>query len=355
MKRHLTPTEKKALLDKFSEHLDKVSDCKIDFHEEIKSPEKVKIFYTPEAFSKTVRLIMSHSTEIAWHCLVRKKGADYEVYDVLSYPQTVGPAHVHVKMGRSFGDGKPKDPTKYYIDWYNEVVLEMPEEEEANLCGQCHSHVNMGTTPSSVDLTQQKEELELKGGKGYYLFQIWNKKLEVNTFLYDLDAGILYEKNDVDVIVEDDEFTSMSHEMLTVPEEKPKEEPKKEEKKSYPAETYDWEKYYRRYEMMSEYDDAYSDYLDDIRRPLQKFAVTIADRKDVENCTEFVIEAHDRKEAYDLFNTWIFSNEDRLDEELGLTYNENDPDLSILVMDVVQVGKGEPVDVSYAELAGEYN
>lgn len=346
MKRHLTQLEKQTLLNEFEKHLNEVTDGKVSFTKTITLPEKIKIYYTPDAFSKTVRLIMSHTMEVAWHCLVRKKDTNYEVYDVLSYPQTVGPAHVHVKMGRTFGDGNHKDPTKYYTDWYNEVVLNMPEEEEANLCGQCHSHVNMGTTPSSVDMAQQKEELELKGGTGYYLFQIWNKKLEVNSFLYDLDAGVIYEKEDIEVVVEDDDFTEMSHKMLFQQEpEKPK---LSEKKKEAPKKVVDYTKEtdYDRYSRFDRYGDSYYDY-SYVWRNLHNYSVGAeADNVSV----NLVIEAHSVAEAEYLFQEWADENLDYLSTILEEAGAKNTEEISF--SKAVWVPDSEIVDVPYDELIG---
>ena len=355
MKRHLTQQEKQALLDEFKDYLNDVTTGKVSFTKEIKLPEKIKVYYTPEAFSKTVRLIMSHSMEVAWHCLVRKKDQNYEVYDVLSYPQTVGPAHVHVKMGRTFGDGNPKDPTKYYTDWYNDVVLSMPEEEEANLCGQCHSHVNMGTSPSTTDMAQQKEELELKGGKGYYLFQIWNKRLEVNSFLYDLDAGVIYEKDDIEVVVEEDSFTEMSHKMLYEPEPVKPVESKEKKYDGEEGENYkywrdkdhhysysDWSKRLKDYNQSYYYDD-YDEYYN-----LNNYSICVVSEDDV--AVEFIIEAYNSDEAEKLFSMWAIDNVDYIKEVLEdagakqyATYRMGS---------AKRVGDKEIVDITYDELIG---
>lgn len=357
MKRYLTEPEKQMLLEKFKTYLENQTSGEISFKDTLKNPDKIKVFYTPEAFSKSVQLIMSHTTEIAWHCLVRRKDKDFEVYDVLCYPQTVGPAHVHVKMGRTFGDGKPKDPTKYYTDWYNDVVLEMPEEEEANLCGQCHSHVNMSTSPSSVDLAQQKEELQLKQS-GYYLFQIWNKKLEINSFLYDLDAGILYEGKDIEIIVEDDDFTALSHKMLTEPEPEVKKaekeeqnKPKNESQKRYTQK--DWEKLYKKYQMYNPnryYDDYYDDY-GEYAIPLNKYVIGVAASDNPEINTEYVVEAHNSAEAAELFELWAIAHEDWITDELSVMSKKSVE--GIKIMDPVLSFGGENVDLIYEELLGE--
>lgn len=355
MKRYLTEPEKQMLLDKFKKYLDESTSGEISFKETLKNPDKIKIFYTPEAFSKSVQLIMSHTTEIAWHCLVRRKEKNFEIYDVLCYPQTVGPAHVHVKMGRTFGDGKPKDPTKYYTDWYNDVVLEMPEEEEANLCGQCHSHVNMSTSPSSVDLAQQKEELQLKQD-GYYLFQIWNKKLEINSFLYDLDAGILYESKDIDIIVEENDFTSLSHKMLTEPEPEPKKEivpVKKEtgEKAAKQSARKDWNELYKK-QRMHNYYDYYDDYMD-YTIPLNEYVIGVAASEDPNINTEYVVEAHNSAEASELFENWAIIHEDWILDELGVISKKKVEEIKIL--DPILSLSSEYVDLTYDELVGEMN
>ena len=337
MKRHLTDEEKATIIDEFTKKLDDLTDCKVSFSKTVTMPKKVNIYYTPDAYSKTIRLIMAHSGEIAWHCLVRKVEDGYEVYDVLSYPQTVGAASVHVKMGRKFGDGKPKDPKKYYTDWYNEVVLSMPEEDEKNLCGQCHSHVNMGTTPSSVDLNQQKEELELKGGTGYYLFQIWNKSLDVNTFLYDLDNGVLYEKDDVNIVIEEDDLIKSSKEMLVEPE------PVTVVKSSFAGKkaeenwdkNMDWEDW-----AMDGWNYPYSSYQ---RAPFQFYIAVEHDGELV----DFIIEASSAIQAKRAFMNWAFDNVD----VLSMSFNCDDAVFAnYRIHEPVYSSGIEAADIPYEEL-----
>lgn len=204
---YLTEQEKQTLLEEFKKSLEEETSenkiCVSVMKKETKSQDKITVAYTPEAYAKTVQLIMNYATEVAWHCLVRKENDSYYlVYDVLVYPQKVTCATVETDMNK-------------YADW----KINLTDDQDANLFGQCHSHVNMETTPSQTDRDQQKEELQLKGRNGFYLFQIWNKKLDVNTFLYDLENNIMYDKNDIDVIVEfsdvdSDIFVSESKKML---------------------------------------------------------------------------------------------------------------------------------------------
>ena len=166
----------------------------------IKPMEKrIKIYYSPEAFHKTVHLVTAHSKEIGWNMVIKPYEDGYKVYDILVYPQKASAAYLDI------------DTAKYGV-W----KAGLTDEQDANLFGQAHSHVNMSVTPSSVDEKQQLDEVTNKG-EGFYFFQIWNKKLEVNSFFYDIDSGWLYERGDIDLIVEGDEFIAESRTMVTEP------------------------------------------------------------------------------------------------------------------------------------------
>ena len=68
---------------------------------------------------------------------------------------------------------------------------------------QAHSHVNMSTSASGVDLQNQADVVRNMGKDGFYIFQIWNKKGDISTYLYDLDNNVFYDSKDVDIAVED--------------------------------------------------------------------------------------------------------------------------------------------------------
>ena len=158
--------------------------------------EKLKVFYTPDAFSKIVRLVMSHEKEIGWNMVVSKCDGGYRVTDVLVYPQKASSAYLSIDLGK-----------------YGLWKAQIPEEADKNLFGQGHSHVNMAVMPSSTDTKQQLDEIRNKG-EGFYLFQIWNKKMEVNSFLYDIDNGLMYDKEDIELIIEEDDFIKDSRDKL---------------------------------------------------------------------------------------------------------------------------------------------
>ena len=105
--------------------------------------------------------------------------------------------------------------TEKYALW----LMENAEDERFNsLHMQGHSHVNMGVTPSSVDLNHQEEILNMLGDDDFYIFMIWNKSLTSNTKIYDMRKNILFENADVSVTYEPDEldeFVEAAKKMVT--------------------------------------------------------------------------------------------------------------------------------------------
>lgn len=66
---------------------------------------------------------------------------------------------------------------------------------------QSHSHVNMSTSPSAVDLTHQEKILSQLSSDMFYIFMIWNKKMEHTAKIFDLKNNTLYENKDIDVVI----------------------------------------------------------------------------------------------------------------------------------------------------------
>lgn len=196
----LSDEEKQKLIQEFTEHLDKqgMQDGKLTFSRDYSLKDQAHsalVTYTPAAFAKMVMLIMSYNSEVAWYCLI-KRGEDPEtfiVYDVLVYPQKVTGVTV---------DTDDSKIAQFYID------LDKAGKEQPHC--QCHSHVNMGTSASSRDLNNQKDTIAMMGQEGFYLFQIWNKKLEHTSFLYDFDNNLFYEDKDIELDVADDDGCPLS-------------------------------------------------------------------------------------------------------------------------------------------------
>ena len=193
----LTQQDKKNLLAEFSKKLDEMEETieedKFSFEKRLKEPakEKILIRFTPKAFLRSQKLVNSFVGEIGWHGLINKiSDKEYLVYDIMVYPQVVSGA-------------RTLDPTKTN-EWY-----EKWEDSLEDMHFQAHSHNTMGTTPSTTDMDNQANIIRNLQGEGFYLFQIWNKAGDINSFLYDLDNNVMYDRNDIEVIVDDMDFGTL--------------------------------------------------------------------------------------------------------------------------------------------------
>lgn len=171
----------------------KLSDGSVKYEKKFVYPEetgkdKATIMYTPLAWIKQKMLISEFSTEVAWHGIVeRADDARFIIKDILVYPQEVTGGTVNTDQ-----------------EAYQKWMMELPDEAYNNLRAQMHSHVNFGTSPSPVDLSHQEKILEMMDGEDYYIFLIWNKKMEKTVKVYDMENNILYENDDVIVDVIND-------------------------------------------------------------------------------------------------------------------------------------------------------
>ena len=163
----------------------KLADGKISYTKTFGSnAEKATVYFTSEAWTKMVALLQEFTDEVAWHGLACRSEdpAGYVIYDILVYPQEVTGATVNT------------DQEKYQV-W----LMEHEDDVFNNIRMQGHSHVNMTTSPSSVDLTHQEKILDQLEDDMFYIFMVWNKKFESHTKVYDLQKNTLYENSDVDV------------------------------------------------------------------------------------------------------------------------------------------------------------
>lgn len=176
--------------------LAKLADGKLNFTKVFSSGnKKATVYFTAEAWAKMVILIKEFDKEVAWHGVAHRMGEvegetaldenakEYVITDIVVYPQTVTSATVEMD-------------TEKYAEW----LMENVEDERFNhLFMQGHSHVNMATTPSSVDLNHQEEILGMMGDQDFYIFMIWNKSFSSNIKVYEMAENTLYENGDVTV------------------------------------------------------------------------------------------------------------------------------------------------------------
>lgn len=173
----------------------KFSDGKITFTKSIGSiNRKANVFFTDIAWVKMQTLIREFDKEIAWHGIAFRGDDetkdDYIIKDILVYPQEVTAATVNT------------DQEKYQT-W----LFEHDDDVFNNIRMQGHSHVNMGTTPSSVDSSLYDRILEQLDDDMFYIFMIWNKRGDKTIKIYDMAKNILFETSDCTVSVLDDGYS----------------------------------------------------------------------------------------------------------------------------------------------------
>ena len=202
----------KELSVKFAEMLDgftysKSGKFEFSFDISKKLKNKIQLIYTPGAWLRMRRLVDSFSTEIGWFGLVQRLEKDkFLIYDVLVCKQQVSGAKVDTED-----------------DDMIEFISGLTDEQSRDMHFQAHSHVNFSVDASGTDMENQADILNtIPGHEGFYIFQIWNKRGEINTYLYDLDDNMFYDRNDVEIKIQDpygtlDDFIKEAEKKVTTP------------------------------------------------------------------------------------------------------------------------------------------
>lgn len=166
----------------------KMSDGKISFTKTFDVPDKkATVLFTEDAWVKMFLLIQGFNKEVAWHGVAYRsedeENDEYLITDILVYPQKVTGATVEMD-------------TEEYAKW----IMDNAEDERFdNIHMQGHSHVNMGATPSAVDLNHQEEILNMLDDDGFYIFMIWNKSASSNMRIYDMKKNTFFEDKDISI------------------------------------------------------------------------------------------------------------------------------------------------------------
>ena len=166
-----------------------MNETKFTFSAELSTvaKEKITILFTQQAYLRMQMLVDYYDTEVGWYGLVEKiDDKKYRIYDVKLCKQYVNGSKV---------DTEDEDT----LEFFNSLT----DEEAEHMHFQGHSHVSMSTTASGIDLQNQTDVIRNMGKTGFYIFQIWNKKGEISTYLYDLDNNTFYDKKDVTIEIED--------------------------------------------------------------------------------------------------------------------------------------------------------
>lgn len=171
----------------------KLSDGKINFTKTFSNIQrKANLYFTELAYLKMLTLVREFDKEVAWHGIAHRCEDEEDAYiisDILVYPQEVTGATVNT------------DQEKYQM-W----LMNHEDDVFNNIRMQGHSHVNMGTTPSSVDTSLYDRILEQLDDDMFYIFLIWNKRNEKTIKIYDLAKNVLFETADVTVSVREDDI-----------------------------------------------------------------------------------------------------------------------------------------------------
>lgn len=168
----------------------KLSDGKFSFTKTFTRPGKdtATVYFTPFAWLKMVALIGGFDKEVAWHGVTTRYGDpennEYLVSDIIVYPQEVTGATVNT------------DKVEYQT-W----LMSQPDEIFNHIRMQGHSHVNMGVSPSSVDINDQEGILSQLEDDMFYIFLICNKKMDIYAKIFDLAKNTVFETNEVTVTV----------------------------------------------------------------------------------------------------------------------------------------------------------
>jgi hypothetical protein len=209
----ITEEMKAKAFEEFAMFLDdlKMTDGKISYSKSFKYNDvTVTLCLTQLAYRKIVALVTSFSDEVAWHGTVSQESNDmFIIKDIYVYPQEVTGSTVNT-------------------DWnhYTEWLYSFEDDVFNTIRMQGHSHVNMGVSPSGVDDNHRAEILKQLDSDMFYIFMIWNKSLKTHTLIYDMSRNVLYENDDIDLKVLDDEvmdvFLTEANENVQKRKSKPK-------------------------------------------------------------------------------------------------------------------------------------
>lgn len=183
-------------------------DGKLSFVRNIPEVKKeAVVYFSALAWSKMVAVINTFDKEVAWHGLVKKLETDadkkeYLVYDIVVYPQEVTGATVNTDQ----------EEYEKWLDTFN-------DEDFDAIRMQGHSHVNMGVSPSSVDIGHKEQIIKQLSDDMFYIFMIWNKKFQHHITIYDFGDNVSYEDKDVEVKLYDsdgslDEFIANAKKLV---------------------------------------------------------------------------------------------------------------------------------------------
>lgn len=190
----LNEKQKNKILAEFAKYLENFKSntgkleysCKLNDALNLK-PRKPTVIFKKLAQEKIKYLVATTDSEIAWHGLVKKEKNIYIVTDIIVYPQMVTGTTVTTD-------------DEAYTNWLNSL-----DNDTFNMLRlQGHSHVNMGISPSGVDMAYYDQLLKNLSDKNndYYVLMIINKRENMFINVYDFEQNLIFEAEDIEVKIE---------------------------------------------------------------------------------------------------------------------------------------------------------
>lgn len=187
----ITPDMHDQLRQDFEAYLasGKCQDGTFTFHKKLGnvSGRRAKLHIQPAAWSKMLLLLLTNDKEVGWHGLASRCDApdEYSIHDIAVFPQQV--------------TGTTVEPDE---EEYHSWLFSHDPAIRAKICMHGHSHVNMSVGPSATDLEYQRDILQQLDEDEFYIFMIWNKRLDCSVKVYDVKNNIFFETADCDIVLD---------------------------------------------------------------------------------------------------------------------------------------------------------
>ena len=228
----LTEGIKQQIQKEFIEILGKakMADGKLSYSKSFKyENSSAVVWLAPEAYKKILALVTEFSDEVGWHGAVSRSGEnEFIIEDIFVYPQEVTGSTVNTDQ-------------EAYTRW----LYELDDDTFNKIRMQGHSHVNMSVSPSGVDDRHRQKILDQLEPDMFYIFMVWNKRLEIHTLIYDMERNILYEDKDITVKLlggeEMDDFLSDARDKVQKKgNKKTADKPRRREQVEFDADLYEF-------------------------------------------------------------------------------------------------------------------
>lgn len=160
--------------------------------------EKVQVHFSSRAYYKMKELIKQCSDEIGWDGIVERDPDNNRIFyieDIIVFPQIVSGATVDT------------DDDKYAV-WLNTLDDDTFNKRRFN----GHSHVNMGVTPSSTDMTYREQSI--RNIPDFFIFGIFNKRDDHSFSIYDIENNVMYDNDDIDMYIPIPDYTDWAKEVI---------------------------------------------------------------------------------------------------------------------------------------------